>query len=215
MQLPLPPLEDQRRIVARIDELAAKIEEARGLRRQAAGEAEAISPSVTANIFDNSVWARQTIGELIAGAGLRNGKSLKTTGQPSDVRCLTLSALRHGRINCAHTKPVSMTNVEAAPYLVHPEDVFVVRGNGTKELVGRAGIVAENCAGLIFPDLFIRVPLDRDKVIGSFFVSVWNSRQMRDLIEDTAKTTSGIWKINQGHIESFSIPVPPLLSTWP
>lgn len=40
--IPLPPLAEQRRIVARIDELAAKIEEAKGLRKQAAVEAEAV-----------------------------------------------------------------------------------------------------------------------------------------------------------------------------
>jgi type I restriction enzyme S subunit len=34
MEIPLPPLTEQRRIVARIEELAAKIEEARGLHRQ-------------------------------------------------------------------------------------------------------------------------------------------------------------------------------------
>ena len=33
---------------------------------------------------------------------------------------------------------------------------------------------------------------------------------MRDKIKEVAKTTSGIWKINQGHIASLSIPVPPL-----
>ena len=38
--MPLPPLPEQRRIVARIDELAAKIEEAKGLRREAIGEAD-------------------------------------------------------------------------------------------------------------------------------------------------------------------------------
>lgn len=39
-QIPLPPLDEQRRIVARIEELAAKIEEAQKLRRQAAEEGE-------------------------------------------------------------------------------------------------------------------------------------------------------------------------------
>ncbi|MDX9975462.1 MAG: restriction endonuclease subunit S [FCB group bacterium] len=34
MEIPLPPLDEQRRIVARIDELAAKVEEAKGLRQQ-------------------------------------------------------------------------------------------------------------------------------------------------------------------------------------
>src|ERR1051325_5432777 len=40
-QIPLPPLAEQRRVVARIEELAAQIHEARTLRHQAAGEAEA------------------------------------------------------------------------------------------------------------------------------------------------------------------------------
>ena len=33
---------------------------------------------------------------------------------------------------------------------------------------------------------------------------------MREFIEESAKTTSGIWKINQSHIASASIPVYPL-----
>jgi type I restriction enzyme, S subunit len=33
---------------------------------------------------------------------------------------------------------------------------------------------------------------------------------IREVIEDKARTTSGIWKINQGHISSTSIQVPPI-----
>jgi type I restriction enzyme S subunit len=51
MAIPLPPLPDQRRIVARIEEPAAKIEEARGLRRQAVEEAEMLWDSATVAIF--------------------------------------------------------------------------------------------------------------------------------------------------------------------
>jgi|ERR1035441_4215062 type I restriction enzyme S subunit len=45
-EIPLPPLAEQRRIVARIEELAAKIEEAHGLRKQAVEEAEALCRSI-------------------------------------------------------------------------------------------------------------------------------------------------------------------------
>jgi type I restriction enzyme S subunit len=43
--LPLPPLSEQRRIVARIEELAIRIERARRLRQKAAQEVEAVMPS--------------------------------------------------------------------------------------------------------------------------------------------------------------------------
>src|SRR5205823_2042048 len=91
-----------------------------------------------------------------------------------------------------------------------PDDVFVVRGNGAKHLVGRAGMITEESPGLIFPDLFIRVPLDQTVLLPDYFVHAWNSPRLRAEIEDTAKTTSGIWKINQGHIAALSVPVPPL-----
>ena len=45
-EIPLPPLAEQRRVVARIEELAAHIHEACTLRHQAAEEAEALLRSI-------------------------------------------------------------------------------------------------------------------------------------------------------------------------
>jgi type I restriction enzyme S subunit len=63
-EIPLPPLDEQRRLVARIEALAAKIEEARGLRRLAVEEAEArwalhytTYPRSTDNTFARSLEA--------------------------------------------------------------------------------------------------------------------------------------------------------------
>jgi len=51
IKIPLPPLPAQRRIVARIDELAAKIEEARSLRQHAAQKTEVLALHVAADLF--------------------------------------------------------------------------------------------------------------------------------------------------------------------
>jgi len=50
-EIPLPPLEEQRRIVARIEELAARIEEARGLRREATQETNTFTDVTRSRIF--------------------------------------------------------------------------------------------------------------------------------------------------------------------
>jgi type I restriction enzyme S subunit len=67
MEIPLPPLDEQRRIVARIEELAAKIEEARGLRREATGEAIALFSSAMNGVWKNQTgWKEKSLGELAA-----------------------------------------------------------------------------------------------------------------------------------------------------
>ena len=50
IEIPLPPLTEQRRVIARIEELAAQIHETRTLRHQAAEEAEALVTSVHTNL---------------------------------------------------------------------------------------------------------------------------------------------------------------------
>ena len=61
--------------------------------------------------------------------------------------------------------------------------------------------------GAIFPDLFIRLPLDLELLDPDFFLIAWNSPYSRVTIEHLARTTSGICKVNQGHISSVSIPL--------
>ena len=63
LEIPLPPLPEQRRVVARIEELAAQIHEARTLRHQAAEEAEALVPAEMHQVFefDN---AQTTVGDF-------------------------------------------------------------------------------------------------------------------------------------------------------
>ncbi len=209
-EIPLPPLAEQRRVVARIEEVAGEIEEARRLRRKATAETSAVLSSAQSLLSQLGKVSNITIAELVGVNGLRNGKSVKPDGLASETRCLTLSAMRNGRIDLQETKLIPMTRAESEPFQVHIGDVYVIRGNGSKHLCGCAGLIEDDADGVIFPDLFIQVALPKDRILPEFFVAVWNSSLTRCIIEEKAKTTSGIWKINQGHIFSTTIPVPPL-----
>jgi len=77
-EIPLPPLPEQRRIVAQIKELATQIDEARSLRRAAAGEREAFWPSILQATLLGSGQApiangrSDTAADLLAAAAKRN-----------------------------------------------------------------------------------------------------------------------------------------------
>jgi type I restriction enzyme S subunit len=64
--IPLPPLAEQQQIVVRIEELAAKIEEARGLRRKAAEEVEGLCRSI---VFGDSTAVPTPMYELVKQRG--------------------------------------------------------------------------------------------------------------------------------------------------
>lgn len=83
--VPLPPLAEQHRIVARIEELARRVEEARGLRRAAMEEAEAVMLTALQDHFRPSGSSSIALGELIDlvyGDGL---KSSERDGGPIPV----------------------------------------------------------------------------------------------------------------------------------
>jgi type I restriction enzyme S subunit len=85
-KISLPPLSEQRRIVARIEELAAKINEARGLREKAAEEAEAFLASVSNELFTNENvghWPSRSLEEV---AEIRSGVTLGRTLRGKTIR---------------------------------------------------------------------------------------------------------------------------------
>lgn len=74
IKVPLPPLEEQRRIVNRIEQLLGKVEEARRLRQQARAEAEQIMRAALHKVFSRAEeegWELVKLGDILK---LANGK---------------------------------------------------------------------------------------------------------------------------------------------
>ena len=67
VEVPVPPLPEQRRIVARIEELTERIDAARRLRAEAAKEAAAILPTALAEVFgeaDEKGWEKHRLADV-------------------------------------------------------------------------------------------------------------------------------------------------------
>jgi type I restriction enzyme S subunit len=153
-----------------------------------------------------SGWITVTVEGLLFEP-LSNGRSVKDRAGGFPV--LRLSAFNSGRLDLSAWKPGAWTSDEAAPWLVQEGDFFAARGNGSKHLVGIGALAVGVSEPVAYPDTMIRISLDRSVVAPEYFLFVWNSRVMRDQIESAARTTAGIYKINQPHICAFTFPLPP------
>lgn len=105
IEIPLPPLAEQRRIVARIEELAVRIAEARGLRRQAVTESKLLMPSMTDRVLTQS-GADETTVEAVARS-VTDGDHLPPPRTETGIPFLFISDVVGGKVDLSTCKWVS------------------------------------------------------------------------------------------------------------
>lgn len=205
----VPPLVEQRRIVAALSSVDRVIQATSAMVRTLARVATRLVEDLVGGA--EAKWPSRPVEELLVEP-LANGKSPKeqpgVVGYPS----LSLSSVRDGRIDFSpeHLKCVPLCAEDAARFVLRLGDLLVVRGNGNPDLVGRCGAVCDTPpTGCIFPDLLIRLRIDPSVFVPGFVVATWNSSVVRRQIVDRAKTTNGIFKINQDDVRAIALPIPP------
>jgi len=199
----LPPLAEQRRIVAKLEALIASLMRARSEAKRAIKLAQRLGAQAQASV---PAGGAILLNELLS-APVRNGLSIRGSDEPPGIAALRLSALREQTVNLDDVRYLDVPDTRAEAYRLKFDDVLISRGNGTLRLVGRASRVAVQPAGLrIFPDTAFRVRLDPARASARWFALVWNSPLVRTQIEARARTTAGIWKISQRDLNEIELP---------
>jgi type I restriction enzyme S subunit len=160
-------------------------------------------------MFERAVSeAPQTEFRQMLAAPLANGRSVPTADSGFPV--LRLTSIRNARVDVSECKIGAWDARQAEPFLVAEGDLLIVRGNGSRHLVGRAGLAQEVSSPVAFPDTLIRAKLDKSAALPAYVARAWHTRIVRSQIEAVARTSAGIYKINQTDIENLRIPLPPL-----
>ncbi len=213
IEFPLPPLVEQRRIVARIEELAVKIHEARKMRQEAAEEAEALVSRTIAYLLDENAWETKPLAKVLAEPP-RNGLSPKPaieSGGRSMLRINAVSSSPTRFVDLSAVKYVEVSDVEAAPFILKNDDVFIVRYNGDINRVAKPAIFkSREASDAVFPDKLMRLRPDHSWMLPDFLVYALNARSVREQVEEIGKTTAGNIGVSGADAASFVVPVPPI-----
>jgi type I restriction enzyme S subunit len=78
--------------------------------------------------------------------------------------------------------------------------------------VGDAAIATDSDITAAFPDTMIRLQPDPQLCLPAYLLLCWRSPDMRSQIEQSAKTTAGIYKINQRDISGYRVALPDIES---
>lgn len=166
LEIPLPPLSEQRRIVARIEALATEIAEAKRLRQEAVAEAEAIyqkqlDVSMTPH---GSGWTRETVADVVES--MDAGWSPQCDEIPasgSEWGVLKTTAVQWCDFQPQHNKRLPSTLAPRPELAVKKGDVLVTRA-GPRKRVAVVAAVRDDFPKLTISDKLIRLHVLESKV---------------------------------------------------
>jgi type I restriction enzyme, S subunit len=206
-QLPLriPPLAEQRRIVAVLEDHLSCLDKTDDLLCKNRLRARILRQSV----LDDAVGRlRQepvmSLGSMLREP-LRNGHSARASQDGSGIRTLTLSAVTNNEFSERYTKKTTADPDRVAKLWLEAGDILIQRSN-TPELVGTSALYQGISNWAIFPDLLIRVRV-AENFLPEYVQLVLSGSGARSYMKSSAKGLAGSMpKIDQATIESNKIP---------
>lgn len=215
LQISLPPLPEQRRIVGRIEELAAKINEARGLRQKTLGETEALITSKTSKIFEGLMTGpRQPIRSLGEGGfnpiqiGPFGAQLHRSDFVEAGVPVLNVGNVWPEGLRLDYLDQVTEEKAKQLErYSIRTGDLLFARSGAT---LGKVCLVTPQCDGWLMTGHLFRVRFDPKRVFNCFaFAALRRSPQIQEQVFGQVRgaTRPGYNTTLLGMVE---LPVPPL-----
>ena len=158
-------------------------------------------------LFGQGQW--ETVSADTVFTDMRNGVSPSSKGGYNE-KVLTLSAITQAAFDPSAWKQGTFDTPPSEDKRICTEDFYMCRGNGNRALVGVGVYSTEERPDLVYPDTVIAAHIAKQKVCLPYLCCAWKQHFVRDQIEAAAKTTNGIYKINQKSLSQVQIILPPL-----
>lgn len=222
--IPLPPREEQERIVGHIESLFARLDEARqkaeavrdsvALRRAAILH-KAFTGELTAKWreeqgISKESWEEKDFAHIITN--IEAGKNVRCEERPpheNEVGIIKVSAVTWGFFNEMESKTCHDSSLYNENIQIKRGDFLFSRAN-TIQLVGNCVIVENITKKLMLSDKILRFSIDRC-ILKNYLLFFSMSQKYRRQIENTASgNQDGMRNISQKKLLELTIPLPTL-----
>ncbi len=216
IQILLPPLSEQKRIVQKIESILSQIDAAQSRLEVLASQVK--SPPGSLSMLKNSVleqafeekcnFETTEMGNLILFS--KNG----FTGRPNKDKKgnprLGIESITNSNsifINEDKCKFIDISKSKEKNYETKKGDLFFCRQNGNKNNVGKCKVLRNTIKSMIFSDSLIQFRLN-DKIVPEYVVYFTAITSSRNQIEQCCFTTAGNFSINGTNLKKVLVKFP-------
>jgi type I restriction enzyme S subunit len=209
IEIPLPPLAEQQRIVAILKHKLAAVERARKASLARIDAARALSAAYLREIFDSeeaAEWTAFKLGDLalLVQNGLYKKDEFYGLGEPL-IRMYNLDN-ESWRINQTKLARVTLEDDDKEKFRLKVGDLLVSRVN-SYEQVGKSGIVSYKEDGAFFENMLIRLRFSSE-VEPLFMANQFATQTFRKALRGLAKRAIGQASINSTDLRSQIVRLP-------
>jgi type I restriction enzyme S subunit len=202
--LPLPPLNEQRRIVAAIEEHLSRLDAADASLHLAALHCAALERVAVAKALTGG-WEAVALKDVTASQVY--GTSVKANGDATGVPVLRMGNIQRGRLDLGDLKYLPAAHPDVAKLVLEPGDLLFNRTNSA-ELVGKSAVFTGG-ERMTFASYLIRVRLN-ERCDAHWAALVINGPPGREYIAGVRTQQVGQANVNGSKLAAMPIPLPPL-----
>ena len=208
LQVPLPPIAQQRRIAEILDRADA----IRRKRQEAIRLTEELLRSAFLEMFGDPVtnpkgWEVVSLGEISkVQGGLQ--VTTKRDSNPLEAPYLRVANVYRDRLVLDEIKIIRVTQQELDRATLDAGDLLIVEGHGNNKEIGRSSVWDGSIPNCTHQNHLIRVRLNLEKADPTYISAFLNSSGGRRQLTQFGKTTSGLNTISTSNVKAAKIMLP-------
>lgn len=207
IRMPVPPLAEQRRIVAEIETQFTRLDAAVAALERARANLKRYRAAVLETCVSGP-WPTAPLAEVsVIQGGIQ--KQPKRAPVSNAYPFLRVANVHRGRLDLADVHQVELFAGELERLRLEKDDLLVVEGNGSQSEIGRMAIWDGSIQDCVHQNHLIRIRLN-EELQSEFVEAYWNSPSGQRAVQSVASSTSGLYTLSVRKIGQLTVPIPPL-----
>jgi type I restriction enzyme S subunit len=210
LEIPLPPLPEQRRIAAILDQA----DTLRTQRRAALAQLDSLTQSLFLDMFGDPVtnpkgWDIKHMSELFASTPIF-GTMIPGDASGGAWLCLRVANIQDWQLTLADQKYVDLPNSMIERHSVKDGDLLMARAIATQDHLGKCIVARPGKSQWAFDSHLMRLRFAPDRALPDFIRQALRTPGGRSIFLKASRKSSVQYNINTKEISALALPLPPL-----